>query len=374
MSRLTVGYQDACLHPLWLTSMGLRVARLFGAESLWVPDHYVGFIAPQVWKTEFTPAAKVVHSPDGFFDPMQILAVAATRFRGVDLGTAVTEAYRRHPMSLAQSFVTLDHLSKGHAILGIGNGERENVEPFGLPWGKQVARLEEALTIIRMLWESDGKPISYSGKFWKLRDAIFNLPLYNGRPPRIWVASHAPKMLGLTGRFGDGWLPTMKATPEEYARRLGIIKDSARDAGRSIEHFVPGLLVTVALGDSRQHVIDLIMRSRLAAAMALLAPAAVWREHGKMHPLGENHGGWLEIVPSRITDEQIDEAAANLVPEMLLGSLYVGSPSDIRDEVAPMVDAGCRHMILANIGGAMTAGGLSDLWRQGSLIRKLRRL
>ena len=129
MRTVTVGYQDGCLHPLWLTNTGLRMARLFGAESLWVPDHYIGFIPAQVWTPEVTEAAKLVHSTDGFFDPLQILTLAAVRMRGVDVGTLVTEPYRRHPVSIAQSFVTLDHVSKGHAILGIGNGERENVEP-----------------------------------------------------------------------------------------------------------------------------------------------------------------------------------------------------------------------------------------------------
>ncbi len=374
MGRVKVGYQDGCLHPLWLTNMGLRTARMFGAQSLWLPDHFMGFIAPSVWKEENTPAAKVVHSTDGFFDPIQILAVAATKFKGVDLGTAVTEAYRRHPMSLAQSFVTLDHLSKGHAILGIGNGERENVEPYGLPWAKQVARLEEALTIIRLLWESGGKPVSYDGNIWPLRDAVFNLPLYNGRAPRIWIASHAPKMLGLTGRFADGWLPTMKAEPEEYARRLGVIKDAGAEAGRNMDHFEPGLLVACALGESRDALLERAMKSKIAAAMSLLAPGPAWQGLGKRHPLGDSHKGWLEIVPPRVTEEQIEQAAADLEPELLTGSIYLGSPSEIRDELAPIVEAGARHLIIANIGGAFTGGGLGEMMRLASLIRKTRRL
>jgi phthiodiolone/phenolphthiodiolone dimycocerosates ketoreductase len=374
MGRVTVGYQDPCLHPLWLTSAGLRIARLMGAESLWLPDHYMGFISSLVWKPEITPAAKVVHSPDGFFDPLQILAVTASRMRGVDLGTAVTEAYRRHPMSLAQSFVTLDHLSKGHAILGIGNGERENVEPYGLPWGKQVARLEEALTIIRLLWTSAGTPVTYEGKFWKLRDAVFNLPLYGGKPPRIWIASHAPRMLDLTGRFGDGWLPTLKTSPEEYASRLATILAAGRAAGRNMDHFVPGQLVMVALGESRGKVIDVARRSRMGAAMALLAPDAVWKAQGLTHPLGDGFGGFYDIVPPRVTVEHIDAAARTMTPELLLSSLYAGSPEEVRDEIAPLVAAGARHVIVTNIGGSITGGGPADLWRLGSLIRKLRRL
>ncbi len=219
MPHVTVGYQDGTIHPLWLVNAGMRMARLFGAESLWVQDHYMGFIPAHCWTPEVTPAAKAIHSPDACFDALQILAITATKIRGADIGTLVTEPIRYHPMSLAQSFVTLDHISKGRAILGIGNGERENVEPYGLPWRKQVARLEEALTIIRKLWSSEGAPVTHDGEFWQLRDAVFNLPLYQGRQPRVWIASHAPRMLGLTGRFGDGWVPAIRVPAEEYSWR-----------------------------------------------------------------------------------------------------------------------------------------------------------
>ena len=374
MRKVTVGYQDACIHPLWLTNAGLRMARLFGAESLWLPDHYMSFVPSQVWTPEITKAAKLIHSPDAFFDPVQILAVAATRMRGVDVGTLVTEPFRRHPMSIAQSFVTLDHISRGRAVLGIGNGERENVEPYGLPWNKQVSRLEEALTIILKLWESRGKPVSYDGSFWKLRDAVFNLPLYDDRPPRIWIAAHAPRMLALTGRFGDGWVPTLRSTPEEYARRLGVIREAAEGAGRSFARFTAGQVIPCAIGESREQMLEAAMTSRLGAALTLLVPAEVWREHGKKHPLGDDHKGFIDIVPSRVTDEQIDAAAREIVPEILLASLYMGNPAEIRDEIAPLVHAGARHLIVANMGAALTGGGPRDIMRLASLIRKLRRL
>jgi phthiodiolone/phenolphthiodiolone dimycocerosates ketoreductase len=374
MGRVTVGYQDPGLHPLWLSAAGMRLARILGAGSLWVPDHFMGFIPARVWKPEITAAARVVHSPDGFFDPMQLLAVTASRIRGVDVGTLVTEPLRRHPMSLAQSFVTLDHISRGHAILGIGNGERENVEPYGLPWNQQVARLEEALTIIRMLWGSAGQPVHFDGRFWKLRDAIFNLPLYQGRQPRIWIASHAPRMLALTGRFGDGWVPTLKTTGQEYGRRLEAIHSAAREAGRDLSHFVPAQAAIVALGRSREEILDLAMKSRLGAAMALLVPGEAWREQGHRHPLGDDFRGFYDIVPPRITEEQIDAAATAVTPELLSASLYAGSPGEIRDQLAPLVEAGCRHIILANMGSVLTGGGPGDLARLASLIRKLGRL
>jgi phthiodiolone/phenolphthiodiolone dimycocerosates ketoreductase len=133
-------------------------------------------------------------------------------------------------------------------------------------------------------------------------------------------------------------------------------------------------MILVALGESREQVIDLAMKSRLGAAMTLLVPDAAWQAQGKTHPLGAGFGGFYDIVPPRITEADLDTAAREMTPELLLTSLYAGTPEQIRDEVAPLVAAGARHIIVSNIGGSLTGGGLSDLWRLGSLIRKLRRL
>lgn len=374
MGRVSVGYQDGGVYPLWLSRMNLRLARLFGAAALWLPDHFMGFTPRSVWRPEFTPAAKIVHSLDALFDPLQLLAVTATRMRGVDLGTSVTECFRRHPMSLAQSFVTLDHLSKGRAILGIGNGVRENTEPYGLPYEKHLARLEEALSIIRLLWESRGTPVSRAGQFWMLKDAVFDLPLYKNKPPRIFIGAHFPKMLRLTGRFADGWLPGQKVSGAEYGRRLGIIREAAQQAGRSMERFLPTQTILVAFGKSREQVIERAMRSRFCATLALGAPAEVWRAQGRAHPLGERHRGFLDLVPSRVTDTQIDQAAATMTPELLLTLIYAGSPAEVCAEVAPLVEAGCRHVIIANMGASFTGDGLKDVWRLRQLMRALRRL
>ena len=173
-------------------------------------------------------------SPDAFFDPFVMMGMMAARYRRVRIGTGVTEPFRRHPATLAQAFVTLDHLTRGRAILGIGNGERENTEPYGIPFTKRVARLDEALAIIRRLWESRGEPVSFDGAIWRLRDALFTTPLYSGRAPNVWVAAHAPRMLGLTGRYADGWYPTKKLTPAEYGDGLQRIRAAGRDAGRDI--------------------------------------------------------------------------------------------------------------------------------------------
>jgi len=372
--KVTVGYQDGCLHPLWISRSGMRIARLLGASAIWVPDHFMGFAPKWMWTPDVVPAAKVVHSMDALFDPVPIMTLAALRHRKVWIGTSVTEPIRRHPMSLAQTFVTLDHVSKGRAVLGIGNGLRENTEPYGLSCEKRVGRLEEALKIIRLLWDSDGKPVDYDGKFWTLRDAVFDLPLYKGKTPRLFMGAHFPRMLRMCGRYTDGWLPGQKVDGPEYAARLDVIAAAAAEAGRSMRDFTACHTMLVAFDDSRERVVELALKNKYCAYMALGLPPAVWTECGVEHPMGEKFEGFLDIVPSRVTPEQIDVALSRMKVELLDRLFYMGSAEQVFAEAEPLAAAGCRHFILANMGGAFTGNGLSDFRHMGRLMRRLRKL
>lgn len=374
MARLQVGIETTCLAPLWVERLGMRMAKLTGADSLLLPDHYIGFIPRRFWKPEYTPAAKLIPTPDAFLDPFVMLGMMATRYRGMRIGTGVTEAFRRHPVTLAQAFVTLDHMTKGRAILGIGNGERENTEPYGLPFTRRVGRLEEAMTIIRKLWESGGEPVSFDGPTWRLRDALFATPLYKGKAPAVWIAAHAPRMLGVTGRFGDGWYPTHKMSPEDYAAKLAVIRAAAVAAGRSFERFEPALQIQVALGPSREAVLRQVMTVKPAAALTLLLPGALWRKHGLTHPLGEDFEGFADIVPNEVPAEAFDAAERQITPELLDAGLCAGTVDDVVAYVRPLLAAGLKHLVIWNVGPLANGGSAGDLMRQTQLIWKLKKL
>jgi phthiodiolone/phenolphthiodiolone dimycocerosates ketoreductase len=374
MGRLQVGVETACTAPLWLERMSMRLAQVSGVSSLLLPDHYLGFVPRAFWKPEYTPAAKVVASTDAFFDPFVMMGMMATRYRRLRIGTGVTEAFRRHPATLAQAFVTVVHMTGGRAILGIGNGERENTEPYGLPFTRRVGRLEEALTIIRKLWESRGEPVSFDGPIWKLRDALFTTPLYKGCAPKIWVAAHAPRMLGLTGRFGDGWYPTQKMTGDEYRRKLTMIHAAAAEAGRPIDTFEPAMQIQVAIGPGRRKMLEQLTKVKPVAALGLLMPGAVWTKHGLKHPLGENFEGFADIIPNAVPPAAYAEAERVVTPDLVNEGISAGTVDEIVDEVTPLVRAGLRHVVLWNIGPLATGGGPLDLVRQTHLIRRLRKL
>jgi phthiodiolone/phenolphthiodiolone dimycocerosates ketoreductase len=371
---LAVGVETNCTAPLRLERTTMRLMHLLRVDSLFLPDHYLSFVPRSVWGPALTPAAKLVPSPDAFFDPFVMMGMMAARFRRVRIGTGVTEPFRRHPATLAQAFVTLDHLTRGRAILGIGNGERENTEPYGIRFTKRVARLEEALAIIRRLWESRGEPVDFDGTFWRLRRALFATPLHAGRAPAVWVAAHAPRMLALTGRFGDGWYPTMKMGAAEYAEKLGRIEAAAREARRPFGRFEPALQIQLALGRDRRTVLDALARLPAGGALAMLLPGPLWTRHGLRHPLGDEFEGFPEFVPEEVTPAQLETARRQVTPELIGDGVFAGSVRDVIDELRPLVAAGLRHVVIWNVGPLVSGASPADLARLAILVRRLRKL
>jgi len=192
------------------------------------------------------------------------------------VGVVVTDLIRRHPAVLAQTMLTLDHLTGGRAILGLGSGEQLNITPYGLGWDRPVARLAEGIDVIRLLWRAEG-PVDFDGRFFTLRRAVLGLGPAGAAPPPVWLAAHGPRMLELTGRRGDGWLPT-KMAPGQYQASLKTIEAAAREEGRDPGAITPGMLGYVLLGPDEETVRRLteqpLVRGAVRAAARRRVPRA----------------------------------------------------------------------------------------------------
>ena len=164
------------------------------------------------------------------------------------IASCVVDTVRRHPSLLAQSALTISHLSKGRFILGLGSGELENTVPFGFDFAKPVSRLEEAIKVIKLLWESDG-PVDFAGHFYHLEHARMDTELYDGKAPPIWLGAAGPRMLKICGAYGDGWWPAGSFTPEDYAAKLKVILDAGDAARRDMSHFTPAITQICLIGD-----------------------------------------------------------------------------------------------------------------------------
>jgi phthiodiolone/phenolphthiodiolone dimycocerosates ketoreductase len=356
MPRFRVGLSDLLVYtgfgPMAMTRANYLTAATARADSFWVPDHLNALIPRSIMTAKYmgSAGAKLLPRPDAVSEPWTALGYlgAKNRLARLRLGVAVTDAGRRNPAVTAQAAATLHLLTRGKAILGIGTGEREGNEPYGVDWSKPVGRLIEALATIRALWDSDGELVTRDSPFFPLHNAIFDLPPYRGKWPEIWVASHGPRMLRATGRYADGWFPAALFQPEEYAAALDVVRNAASDAGRDPMSIIPASFVFVVTGRSRNEV-DEALGSQLIRAFALSIPAAEWTRHGGRHPFGDDFMGMQDIIPQTLDEETVLAATKDIPESLLKESFLTGTPDDVVDQAAKLRDGGLRYAVLANL-------------------------
>src|SRR5581483_5552755 len=324
--HLSVGVETSCKYPPRFELWKMHLCRAFGVDSLFIPDH-LSTVTPEAgWNRDALPAAQAVPAEAAFLEPFLMLGTMAARIGRVRLGTGVTDPLRRHPATLAQAFVTLDHLTRGRAILGIGSGDRENIEPYGIDFRHRLERLEEALRVIRMLWDSHGRPVDFEGAFWRLRRARFELPLHGGRPPTIWVAAHGPGALAIAGRHGDGWYPTIRMTAAEYREKLCTIVRAGVAAGRAMDEFEAAAQVFVMPGPSRKEVLAAALRTPAVAGLLLSVPPRIWERRGLRHPLEGRYRGFGTTAARDVTVNDLSEASARATTDLVGDVVFAGSP------------------------------------------------
>ena len=345
MRPLEVGAYAGIRPPIEPALAGVRASEAAGFDAVWWSDHFLHWFPPGIWTPDVTPMAAVVRSPHAFLDPMPVMAAAAVQTERIRLGTAVTDPIRRHPAVLAQTFLTLDHISKGRAMLGIGVGEAENILPFGLSYERRASRLIEALEIIRLLWGTI-EPVDFRGDFWNLDQAILGAEPYGERPPPIWVAAHRPRVLRATAEQADGWLPVI-TDAAEYGEALGGLRDATVAAGRPRDAVTAGLFAWIVVDDDREAA-RRMLDDVLLRLVALTAPPDEYRRAGAEPPVAQ---GWglLHYVPTRVgRDEALRLAAA--VPHELLERYYMwGTPDDIVERLRGFREAGLEHVYLVNV-------------------------
>jgi probable F420-dependent oxidoreductase len=203
-----------------------RRAEERGVESLWVPEH------------THIPAARTTPTPTGadlpayygrLFDPFVALTAAATVTTRLRLGTGVALVAHHHPITLAKQIATLDHLSDGRLLLGVGAGwNREEVEHHGIEFDTRWRRALEHLQAMKAIWTQD--EASFAGR-WVRFSGIWSWPKPRQRP-------HPPILLGTTEpsdlvvRHADGWLPLSVSHPGQLPGRIAALRAKAEAAGR----------------------------------------------------------------------------------------------------------------------------------------------
>jgi alkanesulfonate monooxygenase SsuD/methylene tetrahydromethanopterin reductase-like flavin-dependent oxidoreductase (luciferase family) len=204
-------------------------AEALGYDSIWVGDSLL---------------ARPRH------DPLTLLAGVAGRVPRVELGTAVLLPALRNPVLLAHQVATLDQVSEGRLILGVGFARdvpniRAEFAAAGVPFDKRIGRMMEGLRLCRALWT--GQPIDWDGRWPVTQGVLAPTPYRSGGPP-LWIGGNLPASLQRTGKWFDGWFPNAPNAPT-FARQWAEIHAIARQAGRDPAALTGAMYLTLALDD-----------------------------------------------------------------------------------------------------------------------------
>ena len=311
--RLSIGYQ----HVLAPTGYGdpegpadgglpevVRLLDTLGFDSVWSGDH-VAYAGP-------------------ILDPLIQLAQAATISERLTVGTAVYLLPLRHPATVAKQVATLDTVSRGRVIFGVGVGGEFPVEfqLCGVPVEERGARLGEGIRVLRKLWS--GETVAHEGRFHSFPEvAIQPPPVQPGGPP-IWCGGRADPALRRAGRLADGWMSYV-VTPERYRRSLETIAAAAADAGRTMTRFGTSHLLFVRLDKDRASALDFAGKflsvryamdftSAAGRYCALGEPAEVAAAIRAFHAAGMRHLVIHMLAPEREKAAHLQRFADEVVP------------------------------------------------------------
>ena len=276
-----------------------------GYDSLWVGDH-VSFAVP-------------------ILDPLLQLAQAAVVSRRLTLGTSVYLLPLRHPAPVAKQVATLDHLTEGRLIFGVGVGGEfpKEYEVCGVPHNERGARLAEGVAVLRKLWT--GEKASHDGRFYgPFTDVPMRPPPRQPGGPPLWFAGRTDAALRRVGRIGDGYLSYV-VTPDMYRAALGKIEDAATQANRQLGAFGSGHLLFARLDDSYEQALDRATETlSVRYAMDFRKPAIRYCALGtaqqvaerirEFHAAGVRHVILDLLGPYEQRNAQIAQFAAEVMP------------------------------------------------------------
>jgi probable F420-dependent oxidoreductase len=201
-----------------------------GFESLWTVEHVV---IPKGYQTPY-PYSKDGKIPGGediaIPDPLLPLSFVAALTKTVKLATGVMILPQRHPLYVAKEMATLDLLSGGRTILGIGSGWlKEEFDALGLDFHTRGARTDEAIKAMRSLWREN--PSSFHGKHFDFGPVIsYPKPAQAAGVP-IHIGGHSPAAARRAGRLGDGFFPAL-SDAAKLKELLALMRTEAAKAGR----------------------------------------------------------------------------------------------------------------------------------------------
>ena len=218
-----------------LTEKTVEMLDQLDFDSVWVGDH-LAFTLP-------------------ILDPFVQLAHACAYSRKLTVASGVYLLPMRHPAAAAKQAASLDHLSEGRFIFGVGVGGEfpKEWQLVDVPTSERGARLTEGIEVMRKLWTGD--PVAHKGKFYSFEEVHMQPATFRKGGPPIWCGGRSEAALKRTGRLADGYLSYV-ITPDMFREALTKIEEAAEEAGREMNDFGSGHLLFCCIDETYEKAWD----------------------------------------------------------------------------------------------------------------------
>src|SRR5512136_1691852 len=282
-----------------------KLAEDVGFESIWITDHYNNR------------------------DVYTTLAVLSLLTSKAKLGTGVTNPYTRNEAITASSIASINELSGGRAILGLGPGDKATFESMGIDWDKPLTRVKEAVSAIKSLLAQE--KVDQAGiKSARLAFSTSTIPIY--------IGAQGPKMLELAGAIGDGVLINA-SHPADFKFAVPLIRQGAEKAGRDPSDVQ---ICAYASFSADKDPAKALNASKIVVAFIVAgSPENVLERHG------------IDVGDSKKISESLAKfdfgsAMAGVTPRMIEAFSVSGTPSDCRSRVDELLKTGVTQIVVGS--------------------------
>ncbi len=291
-------------------------------------------------------------------DGISYLANLAYNTERIKLATGLINPYTRNPVLIALTTATLDELSNGRLILGLGAGVQPLIEQMGISFQKPLKTVEEAVEVIRLLLKNGlkGEKTNYQGEIFKVNNVDFGTCPYFSefgkfKPIRdsipIYIGAINKKMIQLAGKIADGILLSLGSAPR-YVKHFVVknLKIGAEKAGRNIDEIdiATYILCSVSKDKNEEH----------KAAKGFITYALAYTPKEILNVCGYDEE---EIKPVRETLETkgLKEAMKHVTDDMFKTFAAIGTPEECKDKIEEFIEKGTKHPIILPVGNIKLA-------------------
>lgn len=282
----------------------IKIAENIGFENVWITDHY--------------------NNRDVF----EVLALSAYETSTINMGTGVSNPYVRNPVTIAAATATLNEISDGRAIVGVGPGDKATMKTLNLSWDKPVKTVKEAIISIRTLL--DNQELEYGAYLSGIQKIENKIPIY--------MAAQGPMMLKTSGEVADGCLINA-SNPKDFEIAVPLIKEGINKANKSIDDYHFAAYTACSVDNDVKVAYN---QSRIVVAFILAgAPDVVLERH--------NISKDSSLAVREALSNHDFKTAGSLVDDNMVNAFSVcGTPEDIQDKVGVMEELGINEFVVGS--------------------------